>query len=216
MTCAAMKPACGAGHFSSQRRREMIRLMLPATLLLLAACSGGKDEETGPEASAPIGPLQKAESAAPAETPEAAPTATGSGAGSTTEPATVDADLPKAAEEKIAKPQPKAAVDGKTIPTGMRGRWALKVADCTARRGTDLTALTIDATNLRFYESHGELTRVRESNANRIVADYKFSGEGVEWNRRMQLDLVDGGKTLVRRDEGEGAAAGPMRYTRCT
>ena len=35
----------------------MIRLMLPATLLLLAACSGGKDEETGPEASASIGPV---------------------------------------------------------------------------------------------------------------------------------------------------------------
>ena len=194
----------------------MIRLMLPATLLLLAACSGGKDEETGPEASASIGPLQKAESAAPAETPDAEPAAAGSTTGSGTGSATVDGDLPPSAEEKTAKPEPKPAVDGKTIPTGMRGRWALKVADCTARRGTDLTALTIDATNLRFYESHGELTRVRESNATRIVADYKFSGEGVEWNRRMQLDLVDGGKTLVRRDEGEGAAAGPMRYTRCT
>ena len=31
----------------------------------------------------------------------------------------------------------------------------------------------------------------------------------------MQLDLTDGGKTLVRRDSGEGAAAGAMRYTRC-
>lgn len=194
----------------------MIRLMLPATLLLLAACSGGKDEETGPEASASIGPLQKAEPAASADTSDAEPTATGSTTGSGTGSATVDADMPPAAEEKTAKPEPRPAVDGKSIPTGMRGRWALKVADCTARRGTDLTALTIDATNLRFYESHGELTRVRESNATRIVADYKFSGEGVEWNRRMQLDLVDGGKTLVRRDEGEGAAAGPMRYTRCT
>ena len=194
----------------------MIRLMLPATVLLLAACSGGKDEETGPEASASIGPLQKAEPAASADTSDAEPTATGSTTGSGTGSATVDADMPPAAEEKTAKPEPRPAVDGKSIPTGMRGRWALKVADCTARRGTDLTALTIDATNLRFYESHGELTRVRESNATRIVADYKFSGEGVEWNRRMQLDLVDGGKTLVRRDEGEGAAAGPMRYTRCT
>lgn len=185
----------------------MFRLMLPVSLLLLAACSGGKDEETGPEASASISPLQKVEPPAPAETPDAV-TKTGS--------ATVDADMPQANEQTITKPEPKATVDGKTIPTGMRGRWALKVADCTARRGTDLTALTIDATNLRFYESHGELTRVRESNATRIVADYKFSGEGVEWNRRMQLDLVDGGKTLVRRDEGDGAAAGPMRYTRCT
>lgn len=177
----------------------MIRLMLPATLLLLAACSGGKDEEPGPEATASIGPLQKAGRPAPAEAPEPA----------------VDADLPDGAEETPVKPEPETAGDGKTIPAALRGRWALKVADCKAKRGADLTALTIDATNLRFYESHGELARVREGDANRIVADYKFSGEGVEWNRRMQLDLADGGKTLIRRDSGEGAAAGPMRYTRC-
>lgn len=176
----------------------MTRLTLSVTLLLLAACSGGKDDD-GPEASATISPLQKAERPAPAE-------ATG---------AAVDADLPEAADEAPAKSGAPIAGDGKTIPAAIRGRWALKVADCTAKKGTDLTALTIDATNLRFYESHGELARVRESGANRIVADYRFSGEGVEWDRRMQLDLADGGRTLVRRDSGEGAAAGAMRYTRC-
>ena len=171
----------------------MMRWTMPAALLMLAACSGGQDEETGPEASSDIGPLQKAERPAPAETPAA------------------DAET-----EASAKADPgNVAVDGKTIPPAIRGRWALKAADCTARRGTDLTALTIDATNLRFFESHGELARVRESDAGSIVADYKFSGEGEEWDRRMRLDLTDGGKTLVRRDEGEGAAAGPMRYTRC-
>ena len=174
------------------------RVFLAATLFL-AACSGGKDEESGPEASASIGPLQKAGRPVPAETPEP----------------TVDADLSDGAEDTAATPETKPAGDGKAIPAAIRGRWALKVTDCKAKKGTDLTALTIDATNLRFYESHGELARVRESDAGRIVADYKFSGEGVEWDRRMQLDLVDGGKTLVRRDEGEGAAAGPMRYTRC-
>lgn len=174
------------------------RVFLAGTLLL-AACSGGKDEESGPEASASIGPLQRAERPAPAETPETM----------------VDVDMAEVPDEAPAKPEPKAAGDGKAIPSAIRGRWALKAADCKAKKGTDLTALTIDATNLRFYESHGELARVRESGANRIVADYKFSGEGVEWDRRMQLDLADGGKALVRRDYGEGAAAGPMRYTRC-
>jgi len=177
----------------------MARRVLIAGMLFLAACSGGKDEESGPEASASIGPLQKSERPSPAEAPEPA----------------VDADLPDAAVETPAKPEPATATDGKTIPAKIRGRWALKVADCKAKKGTDLTALTIDATNLRFYESHGELSRVRESDAGRIVADYKFSGEGVEWDRRMNLELTDGGKVLIRRDEGEGAAAGPMRYTRC-
>ncbi len=178
----------------------MTRLMLPATLLLLAACSDSADK-SAPEDTAAISPLQKAERPAPAETAETT---------------TVDADMPEAAKETPAKPEPKTAADGKTIPPTIRGRWALKAADCKAKKGTDLTALTIDATNLRFYESHGELARVRTSDASRIVADYKFSGEGVEWDRRMELDLADGGKTLVRRDSGEGAAAGPMRYTRCT
>ena len=170
----------------------MMRWTMPATILLLAACSGGQDEEKGPEDSALISPVQKAERPAPPEMPEA------------------DADAEAAAPDAVG-----AGVDSDTIPPAIRGRWALKGADCTARKGTDLTALTIDATNLRFYESHGELARVQESDASRIVADYRFSGEGEEWDRRMTLTLVDGGETLVRRDTGEGAAAGAMRYTRC-
>lgn len=173
----------------------MTRFMLPAGLLLLAACSGGEDKSQS-EDTAPTGSSQETERAAPAAT-------------------TIDADMPKSAEEAPANPEPPTAADGQAIPAAIRGRWALKPADCAAKKGTDLTALTIDATNLRFYESHGELTRVRTSEPGRIDADYKFSGEGATWNRRMQLDLADGGKTLIRRDEGEGAAAGPMRYTRC-
>lgn len=176
----------------------MTRPMLAAGFLLLAACSGG-DDKSGPEDTADISPLQKAERPAP----ETAGTA-------------VDGDLPDAAADPApVKEAAASAGDGKTIPPAIRGRWALKVADCAAKRGTDLTALTIDAANLRFFESHGELARVRESDANRVVADYRFSGEGEEWDRRMQLELADGGKTLVRRDSGEGAAAEPIRYTRC-
>lgn len=173
----------------------MTRFMLPAMVLLLAACSGGEDK-SGPEDTAEISPLQKADRPAP-ET-------------------AVDGDLPEAAAEPAPTKETAETVgDGKSIPAAIRGRWALKAADCAAKRGTDLTALVIDAANLRFFESHGELARVRESGAERIVADYRFSGEGEEWDRRMQLELADGGKTLVRRDSGEGAAAEPIRYTRC-
>lgn len=173
----------------------MTRIMLPATLLLLAACSGG-DDNSAPEDTATISPLQKADRAAP--------------------DAAVDTDLPAEAVAKdAAKPEAEARGDGSGIPVAIRGRWALKVADCAAKRGTDLTALVIDATNLRFYESHGELARVRSSGAAQILADYKFSGEGQDWDQRVQLELVDGGKTLVRRDQGEGATRETMRYTRC-
>lgn len=113
-----------------------------------------------------------------------------------------------------AQTAPKAANDG-AIPAAIRGRWAIDAADCTKRPGTDLTVLTIDAANLRFHESHGELARVRESDAARIVADYRFSGEGEEWDRRMRLELADDGRTLVRQDLDEGAAVPAMRYSRC-
>lgn len=177
----------------------MIRYAFAASLLLLAACSGGKDDESGPEASADIGPLQKAEPPAPAEQAQAV----------------AGAEMTDVADEEPPKPDAGSRDDGKAIPAAIRGRWALKAADCRAKRGTDLTALTIDATNLRFFESHGELARVRERSESRILADYKFSGEGEDWDRRMQLSVEDGGKTLVRRDAGEGAAAEAIRYSRC-
>ena len=175
----------------------MTRLMLSASVLLLAACSSSEDKSQPDDTAAS---LQETERAAPAGNSDTI----------------IDADMPEAAEGAPAKPEAQTTADGKTIPAAIRGRWALKPADCAARKGTDLTALTIDATNLRFYESHGELARIRASDTGSIDADYQFSGEGATWDRRMQLDLADGGKTLVRRDQGEGAAAGPMRYTRCT
>lgn len=174
----------------------MIRIMLPAAMLLLAACSGSKDEESGPEATANLSPLRKAAPAEPAvasepEMEEAAPAGT-----------------------PPAKAEPASDAGGKAIPAAIRGRWGLVAADCTSTKGDAKGLLTIDATNLRFYESHGELVRVRERAANRIVADYKFSGEGMEWDQRMLFDVRDDGKTLIRRDYGEGAS-GPIRYTRC-
>ena len=172
----------------------MKRWLTPLAVLLLVACSGGKDEESGPEATADIGPLQRAERPEPVEAPEP--------------------DTPAPAE-KAEEDRGADVAGANAIPRAIRGRWALNAADCTARKGTDLTALTIDAANLRFYESHGELARVRESGANRLVADYSFSGEGETWRQRVELDLRDGGRTLVRRDHGEGATGEALRYTRC-
>lgn len=177
-------------------------LGLMAATLLLAACSGGNDEQPPAEtaekaASAPVAPAPSA----PAE------------------PMPADADLTYAADPALAPPAaPEAGIGSgaKAIPAAIQGRWALEAGDCAARAGTDLTALVIDAKTLRFFESAGDLARVRERSANRIVADYKFSGEGEQWDRLMLLALVDGGKTLVRRDYGEGAAPEPMRYRRCT
>jgi hypothetical protein len=181
--------------------RYLLPLGLSGGLLLLAAC-GDTTDKAAPEEKASVAPAAtEVPDAPPAETPAPAP-----------------------AEDYKPDPavKPPAAVEAgigsgdKAIPAAIQGRWALDAGDCPKRPGTDLTALVIDAANLRFHESHGELARVRERSANRIVADYKFSGEGMDWDRLMVLSIADGGKTLVRRDYGEGAAANAMRYTRCS
>jgi len=181
--------------------RYLLPLCLSGGLLMLAAC-GDSTDKAAPEERAGVAPAATEPPAAPPpETPAPAP-----------------------AEDYKPDPavKPPAAVEAgvgsgdKAIPAAIQGRWAIDASDCPKRPGTDLTALVIDAANLRFHESHGELARVRERSANRIVADYKFSGEGMDWDRLMVLSVTDGGKTLVRRDYGEGAAANAMRYTRCS
>lgn len=179
----------------------MIRIMLPAALLMLAACSDSKDDKSGPEATATLTPLREAAPAvpvSPSDTPETA----------------AKDDMAEPAGKPSEKAEPASDAGGKAIPAAIRGRWGLVAADCTSTKGDAKGLLTIDATNLRFYESHGELVRVRERAANRIVADYKFSGEGMEWDQQMLFDVRGDGKTLIRRDYGEGAS-GPVRYTRC-
>jgi len=188
----------------------MMRWFLPPGLLMLAACGGGEDK------------------AAPAPQNEAVPAVTAAvdnpkGESDPDAMARWEEDRgyePDPAEPPLAGVEPGIGTGDKAIPAAIRGRWALDASDCPKRPGTDLTALVIDAANLRFHESHGELARVREIDPRRIVADYKFSGEGIEWNRLMLLDVQDGGRMLIRRDygegaAGEGAAAAPMRYTRC-
>ena len=172
----------------------MTRLLLSAALLLLAACSKG--EPASDDAA-------KSGAASEIARPDA--------------PQEITADYnPDPALLPPTKREAGIGARDKVIPAAIRGRWGLAAADCTATKGDAKGLLTIDATNLRLYESHGELARIRERGASRIVADYKFSGEGMEWDRLMLLDAQGGGKTLVRRDYGKDADPALLRYTRCT
>ncbi|MDP5279043.1 hypothetical protein Q9Q95_08915 [Sphingomonas sp. DG1-23] len=125
-------------------------------------------------------------------------------------------ETPEPAPSPSPSPSPSAAPDsGSGIPVALHGRWGLVPADCTSTRGDNKGLLTIDGTTLRFYESVGTLGKVAERDANRIVADFAMTGEGREWTRRMTLDAADGGKTLVRREQGADAMPDPLRYQKC-
>lgn len=102
-----------------------------------------------------------------------------------------------------------------TIPVAAQGRWGLVPNDCTSKLGDNKGLITISSTNIRFYESTGKLGAIAEHSDTRIRAAFAFTGEGMEWNRDMILDVQDDGKTLIRREYGDDAAPGPLQYTRC-
>ena len=102
------------------------------------------------------------------------------------------------------------------IPLAVQGRWGLVPADCTSTRGDAKGLLVIDATTLTFYESRAVLGAVEDVDNDGIEATFAFTGEGQEWTLDLDLQVEDGGNTLIRKDTGEGAAPEPLKYTRCT
>ncbi len=127
------------------------------------------------------------------------------------------------ADKTVAEPAAVSAAPTQAVPTAIpqaippaiRGRWGLVPADCTSTRGDAKGLLTIDGTSLRFYESVGKLGAIKDGDAGEIEATYAFTGEGQSWTLDVDLELEDGGKTLIRKDTGPDALPGPLTYTRC-
>ncbi|MGX7894524.1 hypothetical protein [Tsuneonella sp. HG222] len=102
-----------------------------------------------------------------------------------------------------------------TIPTAFQGRFGLVAADCTSTMGDAKGLLEVSGDKLKFYESVGTLTALTDATVGRIKGDFAFTGEGMEWERQVVMDLRDNGKVLVRREFGEGASPEAFTYTRC-
>lgn len=101
------------------------------------------------------------------------------------------------------------------IPPRFQGRWALVAADCERGRSDAKGLLTITGDTLRFYESRARPTRLVQTDAATVSGQYAFVGEGMEWERGVTLQLVDGGAGLIRSEEGVDALPEPLRYARC-
>jgi hypothetical protein len=114
-----------------------------------------------------------------------------------------------------APASPLASPPANAIPQAVQGRWGLAPADCTSTRGDAKGLLVIDATTLKFYESLATLGAIEDVDDDGIEATFAFTGEGQNWALDLDLEVKDGGKTLIRKDNGEGAAPEPLKYTRC-
>ncbi len=128
--------------------------------------------------------------------------------------AELEAQLTPAADE-TAQADEETPVEV-TIPKSIQGRWGLVEADCTSTAGDAKGLLTITPTRLEFYESVGKLTDVTELAPNHLRALFSFTGEGLEWQREQVLNASEDGKTLTRREMGDGAAPKPFRYIQCS
>ncbi|WP_182466817.1 hypothetical protein [Sphingomonas gilva] len=191
----------------------MRNLTMTALALALAACGGEPANQTLPANDA----LPASNTGAETDDAVADP------ADDTPAPTPEDSDTPAPAPSPAPTPAPAPAEPGEepedtatvTIPAQLRGRWGLTPADCTSTRGDAKGLLRINRDTLRFYESRGTLARVIERDRSRIVAEFAFTGEGQTWTRRVLLDGQDRGRTLVRREYGEDAMPGALRYRKC-
>lgn len=101
------------------------------------------------------------------------------------------------------------------IPAPLRGRWGLVPADCTTARGDEKGLIAISANELKFYESVARLKTATSGSAAAIDATFAFSGEGMDWTRRITMATSDGGKTMNLEEFGDDAPAGKRVYTKC-
>lgn len=175
-----------------------LRFLAPALpLCLLAACSSqeGDTGKDGTNLSAPI--VNNHAEATDIEDGQEEATTPGNAAGT-----------PSSAAQEQAQ-------DRNSIPLALQGRWGLVPADCTSTAGDNKGLLVISGKALTFYESRGALKSITQWATHRIRAHFDFSGEGMNWTQDMALEVQQDGRTMIRRDYGEDAQTGPLRYRRC-
>jgi hypothetical protein len=97
------------------------------------------------------------------------------------------------------------------VPAAFRGYWDYVDGRCAVWSDAQLT---IEAKRLTFYESTGDVTAVRQPDANTVVLTMAMSGEGDTWTEETTYRLLDGGTVLesnfTAADGGE-----PFRRKRC-
>jgi hypothetical protein len=85
-----------------------------------------------------------------------------------------------------------------TIPAAFYGRWGMNPADCTSTKGDAKGLITIDPTNIKFFESKGTLTKIVLNAPENFTGSFAFTGEGQSWTNSQNLKLTNSSNTLIR------------------
>lgn len=101
-------------------------------------------------------------------------------------------------------------LSGAAIPTALQGRWGLTPADCASRLDQAKGLLTINAGELRFYESRAVPSPAVQMDGGSITGNFQFRGEGEAWNRFESLK--QSGDTLIRTETNPAAS---YTYAKC-
>lgn len=91
------------------------------------------------------------------------------------------------------------------IPTGFRGRWDASQEACG--RPTSEMRLVVSAASLRFYESVGQVTAVRQDGED-VAVDLRTTGEGETRTETRTLSMTSDGRLEV---ESGGTSATRVR-----
>lgn len=190
-----------------------MRILIGLGALALAGCGGTNTASDVPNTMAED--LAPNSAAAPAD-----PTAPASDGHIGEKPA----PLPAATSDAEAEPEPEPSAtssptpsaspvptEAAAIPPRFRGRWGLVPADCDPRRDDNKGLMTVNARQLRFYESRAVPAKIERTARDAVAVTLAFSGEGQTWTERTRLTLRQNGQVLVR----AGGEGGPLRYTRC-
>lgn len=100
------------------------------------------------------------------------------------------------------------------IPALLRGRWGLTAADCDPGRSDAKGLMRVGPDRVRFYESSGTVQSVETSNPNTATIDFAFTGEGMNWERRITLERR--GNQLRRTEVGGEEGPVDLTYEACT
>lgn len=116
------------------------------------------------------------------------------------------------ATPKAETPPPPGTPASNSIPAAFRGRWGMVPGDCGPDAAIAKGLMVIDAEKLRFYESVAKPTVVTWPTPTRVEGRFAFSGEGMDWDKDMAIEVQGNGDTLVRSEKDPAAS---YRYMRC-